>query len=147
MKPQHKPMKRFNDGVTLVEILVTVVIISVGLLGVAALHTISLRNGQYAHSRSQASAFANDIIDRMRANRDVAGTAAYDIALGTPAPSSPTTLVQSDLKAWKDAIKAALPNGDGSVEKGEAGGHVIYVVTIQWGEHQDELQFTTRAAL
>lgn len=150
----HTSIKAANRGVTLVEILVTVVIISVGLLGVAALHTISLRNGQYAHTRSQASAFAVDILDRMRANPVIANGGAYDIALGAPAPATPATLAERDLKAWKDAIKAALANGDGAVARDTVGGRRVFKITIQWGEHGedadatiDPITFETTAAL
>lgn len=130
------------------EILVTVVVISVGLLGVAALHTLSLRNGQYAHSRSQATSFANDIIDRMRANRDVAvTTTAYVIAIGTAAKTTPTTLAEQDLKAWKDALKQALPSGDGSVAQRTIAGEPVVDIVVQWGEHENTLNFTTTAAL
>ncbi|WP_206606719.1 type IV pilus modification protein PilV [Steroidobacter cummioxidans] len=55
-------------GFTLVEILVTVVLISVGLLGVAALQLTTLRGNQDAYVRSQASVLAGDILDRMRVN-------------------------------------------------------------------------------
>jgi type IV pilus assembly protein PilV len=143
----HASMKAANRGVTLVEILVTVVIISVGLLGVAALHTISLRNGQYAHTRSQASAFAVDILDRMRANPVLAGSGAYDIVLTDSAPATPGTLAERDLKTWEDAIKAALPNGDGSIARATVGGRQLFTITIQWGEHQETTSFTTTAAL
>jgi type IV pilus assembly protein PilV len=145
-----KSMKAASRGVTLVEILVTVVIISVGLLGVAALHTVSLRNGQYAHTRSQATALANDIIDRMRSNKTIAEdttAAAYVIAIGSPAPSTPTTLAGRDLKDWKDALAAALPDGDGSVAHSTISGRTVVRVTVQWGEHQDKPSFSTTAAL
>lgn len=145
-----KSMKAASRGVTLVEILVTAVIISVGLLGVAALHTVSLRNGTYAHTRSQATALANDIIDRMRSNKTVAEAATanpYVIAVGTAAPSTPTTLAERDLKEWKDALAAQLTNGDGSVTRGVINGRPVVVVTIRWDEHADETKFSTTAAL
>jgi len=67
-------------GFTLVEVLVTVVVISVGLLGIAALQTTSLRSNHESYLRTQATAFADDIIDRIRSNRDDA--ASYAVALG-----------------------------------------------------------------
>jgi type IV pilus assembly protein PilV len=145
---RHKANKASQRGVTLVEILVTVVIISVGLLGIAALHTVSLRNGQYAHTRSQASSLANDIIDRMRSNKTIAETStAYVIAVGTAAPSTPATLAERDLKEWKDGLAAALPGGDGSVAQNTIAGRTVVRVTVQWGEHQDTTSFSTTAAL
>src|SRR5690606_22543791 len=61
--------ERTSRGMTLVEILVTVVLISVGLLGIAALQLTTLRSNQEALIRSQASELANNILDRMRANQ------------------------------------------------------------------------------
>jgi type IV pilus assembly protein PilV len=118
-------------GFTLVEVLVTMVILSVGLLGVAALHTASLRNNLDSALRSQASALAADIADRMRGNRAVALTGSYDIAIGatrTVVVGSP--LADKDVKAWKDALARALPGGDGSIVRtGD-----VFTITVQWGE-------------
>ena len=120
-----------TGGFTLVEVLVTMVILSVGLLGVAALHTASLRNNLDSALRSQASVLAADIADRMRGNRDAALAGNYDIAIGatrTVVAGSP--LVDRDVKAWKDLLAQALPNGDGSIARtGD-----VFTITVQWGE-------------
>lgn len=138
---------RRQRGVTLVEILVTVVIISVGLLGVAALHTLSLKHGQDAHVRSQATAMATDIIDRMRANPENARNDRYNIAMGDPAPTSPTTLADADRAAWKNALAAMLPNGNGSIARVNGTVPQQFRITVQWGERNDTLTFTTNAVL
>jgi type IV pilus assembly protein PilV len=120
-----------TGGFTLVEVLVTMVILAVGLLGVAALHTASLRNNLDSALRSQASVLAADIADRMRGNRDAALAGDYDIAIGatrTLVAGSP--LVDRDVKAWKDLLAQALPNGDGSIVRtGD-----VFTITVQWGE-------------
>src|ERR1700750_1982034 len=90
-------------GMTLIEVLVTLVLISVGLLGVAALQLTSLRSNQEAFVRSQASALAGDILDRMRSNQ--AGTLNGDYAVdGATAINNGTgtsgTAAEKDLKAW-----------------------------------------------
>ena len=59
-----------SRGFTLVEVLVALVVLSIGLLGVAALQLTSLRSNHSSAMRSQATFLAYDIIDRMRANRD-----------------------------------------------------------------------------
>lgn len=118
-------------GFTLVEVLVTMVILSVGLLGVAALHTASLRNNLDSALRSQASLLAADIADRMRGNREAALAGNYDIAIGatrTVVAGSP--LVDRDVKAWKDLLAQTLPNGDGAIART---GDVV-TITVQWGE-------------
>lgn len=125
-----------QSGVTLVEILVTVVIISVGLLGVASLHLNSLRAGQGAHTRSQATALATDMIDRMRANPDAAANKLYVVKLTDTAPINPSTLVDKDKKQWLDALAQALPNGDGIVEETTIVGRQAWTITIQWHERK-----------
>lgn len=129
-------------GVTLVEILITVVITSIGLLGVAGLHLTSLRAGQGAHVRSQATALAADIIDRMRANPERADAGEYNIAMTDNPPTTATGLVAKDKKQWLEALAAALPSGDGSVSRGMLNGRVVYTVTIQWAERADENNYT-----
>ncbi len=61
--------RRAQSGMTLVEVLVTAVMISVGLLGVAALQLTSLKSNQESYVRSQAAMLAADLLDRMRANQ------------------------------------------------------------------------------
>jgi type IV pilus assembly protein PilV len=144
MRRMRMPNQRaLQSGVTLVEILVTVVIISVGLLGVASLHLTSLRAGQGAHTRSQATALATDIIDRMRANRSAAEADLYLTQMSDNAPITPTGLVATDKKQWLEALAQALPNGDGSVTRTMIATRTAYQVTIQWHERQASQTDTT----
>jgi type IV pilus assembly protein PilV len=97
-------------GFTLVEILVTLVVMSVGLLGLAALQLTSLKANHGSATRTQAVYLAYDIIDRMRANPNAAAAGSYNIAIS----SAPTggTVAGDDLVAWKQNIVNALPKGD-----------------------------------
>ena len=128
--------RRTSGGFTLVEVLVTLVILSVGLLGIAALHTASLRNNLDSALRSQASALAADIADRMRANRNaaLAPDLAYNLALGdaTPTLVGTPTLAQRDLNAWRTLLAQVLPAGTGAVLVDPATD--ICLITVQWGE-------------
>ena len=127
-------------GLTLIEILVALVVISVGLLGVAGLHAYSLKNNYDALLRSHASALAGDIADRMRANRTAALNGEYDIVLGPlvldeeedPIP------VQVELKEWKDLLASQLPDGDGSIQLNTTADTRIVTIRIQWGEREDD---------
>jgi type IV pilus assembly protein PilV len=139
-------LSRRNDGFTLTEILVTLVIISVGLLGVAGLHSVSLRNNFDALIRSHASALADEIADRMRTNRTRALAGDYNINLG--ATRTGTTLADTDLVAWKARLATQLPNGDGSIALAAAPSRLV-TITIQWGERDqaNPVSFTTRTEI
>ena len=135
-----------NKGFTLVEVLVAVVILSIGLLAVAGMQTTSLRGGNSALLRSQAVLGAEDILDRMRANRVAFNQ--YVIDMDEPDHSSLTDpdnldewrnalaalttpytgMVLTDLAEWKFFLARNLPSGEGSVA---VNGNVVTVV-VQW---------------
>ena len=62
-----------NTGFTLIEVLIAMLVLAVGLLGLAGLQATSLKNNQSAYNRSQATQLAYDIADRMRSNPSVGG--------------------------------------------------------------------------
>ncbi len=136
------PIKRKTQrGTTLVEVLVALVVLSVGLLGIAALQMTSLRNNRGAHLRSQAQVLAYDIADRMRANRNVALANAYVVALGvTPAGG---TLNALDLQEWKATLAQALPSGDGEITR--VGN--MFRIRIRWTDSLGVQTFDTRTQI
>jgi type IV pilus assembly protein PilV len=140
-----------QSGMTLIETLVALLVLSIGLLGVAALQMTSLRNNHAAHTRSQATALAYDIADRMRANRTVAVGGGYNIALGA-LPGAPATLADIDILAWKNSLGAALPAGDGAITTDAAvtGDPNIVRITIRWDDSRGveaPVQFVTDTRL
>ncbi|MFL6713216.1 MAG: type IV pilus modification protein PilV, partial [Sulfurifustis sp.] len=83
MKPKANN-KSASQGFTLVEVLVTLVVLSIGLLGLAMLQLESLKHNTDAYFRTQATMLAYEIIDRMRANVDAARGGSY-VAAAAPA--------------------------------------------------------------
>ncbi len=73
------PIRNRITGSTLIEVMVAVVVLSIGLLGLALLQLHSLQANTDAYLRTQASMFAYEIIDRMRANPTATGTGAYHV--------------------------------------------------------------------
>jgi type IV pilus assembly protein PilV len=131
-KLASRPLLLHARGFTLTEILVTLVIISVGLLGVAGLHSMSLRNNFDALIRSHASALADEIADRMRTNRTRALAGDYNIALGVPRTGP--TLADADINDWRLRLRAQLPgDADGAVSLAAPPSRLV-TITIQWGE-------------
>lgn len=117
-------------GFSLLEVLITIVILAVGLLGLAGLTAAAMRNNHGAHYRSQAVWLSYDILERMRANRNLAIAESYDIALAGAAPGG-GAVHAVDLQQWKAAV-AALPNGQGAIDYVPATRRAT--ITIQWDE-------------
>jgi type IV pilus assembly protein PilV len=141
--PVHK-----EKGVTLIEVLVTVMILSIGLLGLAGMHFHGLKNNQSSYFRSQATILGYTILDSMRANRTSALKGDYDSNL-TAAVTSDGTVAKSDLADWRNKLQSVLPSGTGSVNciKTSAVCHVI----VQWddsvGENGSTEQFLVTTQL
>jgi type IV pilus assembly protein PilV len=127
-----KNIMKKQQGFSLLEVLVTLVIISFGLLGIAGALVNGMKNNQSSTARTQATVLANDIIDRMRANRTTAETApfAYNIALGAAVPAG-NTIVLNDLAQWRASLAAAMPSGTGSVTMANA---TQVTVVVQWND-------------
>src|ERR1700683_3979002 len=75
-------IRKRHDGFTILEVLVSLVILSIGLLGTAKLMLYSSHANDSAYLRSQATELAYEILDNMRANRQQALAGAYTTALG-----------------------------------------------------------------
>jgi type IV pilus assembly protein PilV len=131
---------RGSKGFTLIETLIALVVLCIGLLGVAAMQLSSLRSNHGSAMRSQATFLAYDIIDRMRANRARALAGDYAIDLGEAAVAG--TVAGDDLVAWKQNIARTLPAVDNAGVPEFADGSVaqvgdVFTVTIRWNDYDD----------
>ncbi|MGE0030221.1 MAG: type IV pilus modification protein PilV [Steroidobacteraceae bacterium] len=134
-----------QSGFTMVEVLVALVVLAIGLLGIAALYLNSLQSGRTAIYRTQAVNLAADLADRIRANRTAQaayGTLFADAEVEvagcyTTGGCIDTDLASTDLARWKGTLAQLLPNGQGQVvvtPPVAAGEPTNYVVTVQWAE-------------
>lgn len=136
---------RQAKGFGLIEILVSMLVLGIGILGMVGLQLNAMKLNQTAGVRSQATFLAYDIADRMRANTSAALAGAYDIALTGSAPSG-DTIAAVDLGIWKTALANQLPAGAGSITRN---GLVLRVI-VQWderkvgGEAAQQFTFETR---
>lgn len=126
------PRRKLQQGFTLLEVLVTMVVMALGLLGYAGLQMASLKNSASAYQRSQATILAYDMIDRMRANRGQAVAGFYNITIG--GTSAGAGIAGADLVDWKALVGNALPGGDASITV-DGTGNVL--ITIQWADKRD----------
>jgi type IV pilus assembly protein PilV len=117
-----------NNGFSLLEVLISVFILAVGLLGLASLQMNSLKNNHSAQYRTSATVLAYDLIDRMRLNR------VESYALAQSATPSGTGLKNTDLVAWVNQIASDLPSGDGEVI---VSGDVV-TVSVFWDDARAE---------
>jgi type IV pilus assembly protein PilV len=136
-------------GFTLLEVLVSLVVLSIGLLGIGKLVLFSSRGNDSAYMRSQATALGYTILDAMRTNRAQAVAGSYQVALGAPvnpgtdcdlAACSATTLAAYDLFKWKSTMGTALPAGDGTVTTVQVADVITgtlltqATITVQWND-------------
>jgi len=141
---EHGHIQR-QQGFTLLEVLIALLILSIGLLGLAALQTTSLRSNQMASMRTTATQLAYDISDRMRANP--VGVAAGEYVLAGGATPGGTTIAKLDLIAWNQAV-VALPGGRSSITQCDGTSvppcdGVTHVITVQWDEMRTGATGTT----
>ena len=150
MTLSHLPSKQ--SGFSLIEVLVALMIISIGLLGVAKMQALAIGNTKTASSRSIAAIHAASLSSAMYANKaywaaglapssvQVNGSVLSDSTLNgqaTDCVSGICTAVQMggyDLKAWGTALQQ-LPSGAGGVTCSTAvGSPIACSVTVSWNE-------------
>lgn len=112
--PSRARVKRRGRGFSLIEVLIALLVTSVGLLGLAALQVSAMKYNHNAYLRSQATFLAKDMTERMRANRVAALGGGYDIAFGVAAPGD-GLLASNDLAEWLVNVGNLLPDGQGAV--------------------------------
>jgi type IV pilus assembly protein PilV len=131
---------RAENGFSMLEVLIAVVIFAIGLLGTAHLQIDGLRYTHGSYLRIQATALAYDIIDRMRANTDGLDAGYYDTIDSSAPPTDPACidsgcnaqqLADHDKREWGSrftASPAILPSAAGTVTRNGD----IFTVTVSW---------------
>lgn len=141
-------------GISMVESLVALVVIAVGMLGIAGLYLSSLQASRSAKLRSHAVELASSIADRIRANRDAATAYATDTYGGAPAEHdcetarcTPNELAEDDLARWLVDIRATLPGAEavtGTVTVTDRADPESdnYVINVSWREANSDIDYT-----
>lgn len=140
MRHTHKlPVnKRTQQGTSLLEVMISVLIMAVGLLGIAAMQATALRNSQGSTERSQAVILSYSIVDAMRANRVAAIAGEYNTTGWMCALPDAGTLAGNDRRQWLQAMRQFIAGNVadatvcGSIACANATG--ICVVGVRWDE-------------
>lgn len=137
-----------NRGFSLIEVMIALLVLSIGLLGIAGMQLTGLRENQNAQYRTQAIYLANDMADRMRANPsgvaagnynaiDSTGNVAYDIEPTCEATCNAAEIANIDAYEWispnvPTSIKNTLPLGEGLITSNLARG--TFTITVMWDD-------------
>ncbi|NNL56147.1 MAG: type IV pilus modification protein PilV [Pseudomonadales bacterium] len=140
-------------GFTLIEVMVTVFVLAVGILGVAGMQAVSVRESGNTYHRTQADLLVVDIVDRMRANRNEARKGANSAYLADPTQAAgdcegiecdEPTMAGHDLREWNQSLMATnLPNVSTSVTfvqdtvAGTTTVGSVFSIQIFWDEDRD----------
>ena len=129
-------------GDTMIEVLVTVLILAVGVLGVAAMQVTTLKNLNSSYSTGVAALVTDDFVERMRANDSVATAGTY---IHSTAPTGSTDCVANvctatqladyDMATWWALMSTTLPLASGQVTR--VGGTNTFVVTVRWDDNRN----------
>jgi len=139
-----KQIKKTSTGFTMLEMLIALLILSIGLLGVAALQTRGQQFNQVGYLRTQATFMAYDLMDRIRINKDDSSVTnngengAYAIDSCSDLPGAVKScdtqdclvedLVTYDLDQWCGVLEETFPDGDVAI----AWDGAQYDITISW---------------
>jgi type IV pilus assembly protein PilV len=131
------PSRHGQRGVSLIEVLITVLVLSVGLLGLAGLQMNAVRSNQGAFENSAAVVESYSIIDAMRTERVVAINGGFDLGLAE-APT-PGTFAGNELEKWRQRLVDIYgPDATGSVDCNGADCTVVVQWDDQWGFGEEE---------
>lgn len=124
-----------NRGFSLIEVLIAVLVLAIGLLGLAALQATALRNNQSALERSQGVMNTYTILDAMRANVGPARSGEYQLARTCTVPAaadgSAATLAAADKRRWMQTVHENL--GDAACGAIACTGDLC-TVTVEWSD-------------
>ncbi len=148
----HRDLKLFapnttQRGSSMLEILVTLVIVAIALLGTAGLQLNAMRVNKGGQFRAQAIFMASDMAERMEANKAesilgtyaVAATSAIGAAaiLCDAAACSSTQLAAWDIRQWGTNITNVLPQPTWSITTAGAANPITYTIVINWTDRSN----------
>ena len=150
MRPNLQPLvsRTKQHGFSMIEILITLVLVAIAILGTAGLQLNAMRLNKGSQWRTQAIFLASDMVERMEANKIGAVAGNYALALAS-APSAaltdctgsvcdPSSLAAWDKQQWGLAIQnTKLPQANWSITRTIVGNPSTYDIFISWIDRGD----------
>lgn len=144
-------------GFGLIEVLVSLLVLVIGILGMAGLHSRSLQHNQIAYIHSQGTILVTDMLDRLRINQTQALTtnnyvvekndAAVIDCISEFYPNkcelgscTPEQLAQYDIDQWLFQLSCYLPYAKGEITFEKYGDHRIYIITLSFDEYKERFK-------
>jgi type IV pilus assembly protein PilV len=133
----------YKSGFTLIEVLVALVIFSLGVLGVGAMLIVMHKTSTSSYLRQEAVQYAYDIVDKMRANQAIALAGGYSMGLTNVPPGAPPCLAAVctpaqiatyDQSEWLTGLTTYLPVAEASIVTVPLGNYTTVAVYIQWDD-------------
>ncbi|MFV2061032.1 MAG: type IV pilus modification protein PilV [Gammaproteobacteria bacterium] len=131
---------KYQHGFSLLEVMIAMVILSVGLLGLAGMQVIALENSNESASRNQAIILAYSMYDRMMSNQQAKDSYLIASTVTLPVNNSctlgncvPTGMVTYDHSQWKLNLSQQLLSGSGEI----TGAFPDYTITVRWDEDRN----------
>lgn len=150
-----------SRGFSLIEVLTAMVVLSIGMLGIAAMYTTSLKTGRSAQLRTKGVVFAADMADRIRANpgggadyassatdqgsdkgcadRSNSGTVTAGVACTTD------QMAADDIYQWKQLLtnpQSGLPDAEAVIDYDNTTTPPTYTITVNWTDQDEDLSYT-----
>lgn len=125
-------------GFSLVEVLIALVIMSVGMLGIAGLYVHSMQAGRTSMLRHHAVTLAGDVADRIRANPRAGiayeGAPLNGNCVSGVADCDEVAMAGHDIMLWEQQADDTLPTGDVEIIFDDTGLPPVYTINITWSE-------------
>ena len=134
-------------GFTLVEVLIALIILSVGMLGIAGLYVHSMQAGRTSVFRHHAVTLAGDVADRIRANPRAAiaysQAGANNNCVNGGIDCTPPQMAANDIDLWDQQAADTLPNGTVTVDftAGVGGLPATYLIKVAWDEPGENMTY------
>ncbi len=146
MKLTKTPIRAHHSGFSLVEVLIALVIMSVGMLGIAGLYVESMQAGRTSIFRHNAVTIASDVADRIRANPSAGafyeGDPGNNNCVAGNVDCDPEQMAANDIDLWKTQADGMLPDGDVAITYDDNVNPPTYEIVVSWSEAGDTFDYT-----